>query len=612
MTVTGDRKTSIKGRWLALLGISALFLQSFMPIFGSVNVSAAASDVVINEIKPSSEGGTERWIELYNSSSETIDMTDWRIIRGSSTFVKNIPDGAKILPHGYYAVESTSAFLPQLSKGVAVELWTNTISSGQRLDLVDYGSSVPVGKSYGRTTDGASSFKVFDKPSKNTTNQLSAPQALRPTDDIYVNSRSVTQSWQPVAGASGYIYESYDDAAMTKLRWQETLVEPSKLTADLSEGSFWWRVKAVRQNGEDSSWSNLQKVTVDMTAPKIIDMTPGDGQKVKGTIHVSASVSDEHPNMTIDLTLNVNGREIPTSLAADAAQSLADQPPNEAYVGFDIDTTQESFGDGQYSVVVKATDKVGNMAEKTHTFEVDNTAPQLTVRDIVVGDDQTVQVSGLATDNDVIKDKQVAVSIGKLEESACVLITTQTATIDDNGAWQATFNASTLATGEYCVIASAEDEVGNAASSAISAFTIANNQQPPQGSIPEDNPQAPVPSAPVDAPEQIKPIAIITGNAIIAPRVNSGEQSNASTSESNNPESQPDDESTTNRQVLGAELTQPEGLGLAKAQEVMGKNVQPEGLAWYWWVLLIGGGLVVIATIARITRYLRRAGNQTI
>jgi len=98
---------------------------------------------------------------------------------------------------------------------------------------------------------------------------LSAPTLVAPANDATVNGKVLVNSWEPVAGAAKYVYESYNDAAMTQKRWTETTTKTSKSATNVAHGTvFWWRVKAVDAKGvAESDWSSPYKVTIDNVGP---------------------------------------------------------------------------------------------------------------------------------------------------------------------------------------------------------------------------------------------------------------------------------------------------------------------------------------------------------
>jgi hypothetical protein len=110
------------------------------------------------------------------------------------------------------------------------------------------------------------------------------PNLISPANNSYHTSSTLTNSWNTVSDAVLYIYESYNDAGATDLRWHQEITAPStsKTAVGVADAIFWWRVKAVDAAGNVSDWSDLWKITVDSNKPGTpIISTPLDGQYFK-------------------------------------------------------------------------------------------------------------------------------------------------------------------------------------------------------------------------------------------------------------------------------------------------------------------------------------------
>lgn len=60
--------------------------------------------IIINEIcyAPDSANSSEDWVELYNRSSEYVDLSGWKIQDSNSEHVYRVGEGTVVQPHGYY------------------------------------------------------------------------------------------------------------------------------------------------------------------------------------------------------------------------------------------------------------------------------------------------------------------------------------------------------------------------------------------------------------------------------------------------------------------------------------------------------------------------------
>jgi DNA uptake protein ComE-like DNA-binding protein len=75
----------------------------------SIDVSISELDVVINEIAwmGTSASSTDEWIELYNNTNNTIDLTGWRLVSLTDNSPNIILDKT-ISPFGFYLLERSS------------------------------------------------------------------------------------------------------------------------------------------------------------------------------------------------------------------------------------------------------------------------------------------------------------------------------------------------------------------------------------------------------------------------------------------------------------------------------------------------------------------------
>ena len=153
--------------WIVFLAIIFFFL---------IPSSTFAADVVINEFLPNPSGPTSEnaeWIELYNTASSTIDLSNWQIddILDSGTLPYTIPSGTTINQNSFLVFEKSITKIGLNNTGDTVRLIN---SSGSEIDLYSY-SSTTEDVSYGRSTDGGSTWISFSSPTKNTTNGSPMP-----------------------------------------------------------------------------------------------------------------------------------------------------------------------------------------------------------------------------------------------------------------------------------------------------------------------------------------------------------------------------------------------------------------------------------------------------
>lgn len=146
--------TTVRGiedprKWGAGLTGLAFFL-SMMPV-GSVLPRAMAAaplagTVVINEVAwaGSADGSNDEWLELYNNSGATVDLSNWKI-KDDGVVAFTFPAGATIASHGYSLIEDnenavadrTADFIYNMSlanTGDSLELLDN---NGESIDIVN-------------------------------------------------------------------------------------------------------------------------------------------------------------------------------------------------------------------------------------------------------------------------------------------------------------------------------------------------------------------------------------------------------------------------------------------------------------------------------------------
>jgi len=123
--------------------------------------------------------------------------------------------------------------------------------------------------------------------------ELTAPVLVSPTNEAYVNGSVLESIWNAVSGAVEYLYQrlSNPQGDNDDVEFATTTSETSLTQEDLEEQVYWWRVKALGEDGEESDWSETWKVTIDNTAPVSNDSLVS-GSSFEGSINVSGSTTD--------------------------------------------------------------------------------------------------------------------------------------------------------------------------------------------------------------------------------------------------------------------------------------------------------------------------------
>ena len=164
--------------------------------------------LVINEICASSittlkdgDGEYPDWIELHNTSSKAIDLSNYALSDSADSLVKwRFPQGAVIEPGGYYVVYASgkdkgpdSTGWPHASFKLRSNGETVILSDvqGRMIDLVTY-DLLEADTSWGRDEEGTSGFKVFRQPTPGLPNTrtgeiaMDAALCLANTSGLYI------------------------------------------------------------------------------------------------------------------------------------------------------------------------------------------------------------------------------------------------------------------------------------------------------------------------------------------------------------------------------------------------------------------------------------------
>jgi hypothetical protein len=108
-------------------------LTNFLPI---TVLAANSGEVVINEIAwaGSQDSGTDEWIELFNNSGRTIDLSNWVIVDDEATKYV-IAEGNTIAPYGYFLIEHSEQAVANVQSDTVLSL--SLANSGDKLELKD-------------------------------------------------------------------------------------------------------------------------------------------------------------------------------------------------------------------------------------------------------------------------------------------------------------------------------------------------------------------------------------------------------------------------------------------------------------------------------------------
>ncbi len=190
-----------------------------------------------------------------------------------------------------------------------------------------------------------------------------APTLTSPSNDSFVKGDLLESKWVKIDDAHNYIYESYHDAEAKNLRYHQEYATNSKSATNVSESTFWWRVKAVDAAGNASDWSELWKVTVDNTPPKGEIM----GIRYEKADSTNFITNDKTPLLYGTCSDNYGVDKVEVVIGETTLTSTC----NEG----NWTTELPELPDGDHEITLKITDKAGNVTTITKDITIDSIAP---------------------------------------------------------------------------------------------------------------------------------------------------------------------------------------------------------------------------------------------
>lgn len=205
---------------IAILFVVASFAPGIVQLLTSAKVAAApTSNVVLNEIFPSSSGGSE-WVELYNNEALPIDLAGWTITDAAS-YSQTL---AGVIPAQGYLVFDVNSFN---NSGDTI-----TLSDGAGYsDVVAY-PAVASSKSYARVTDGDSVFEIRETAdvTKNASNNL----AVIPAELNAENFNTVNANYKGIS--VGFNAKNFGTVTAVKVELERA--DGSTVTKHGNQGVF--------------------------------------------------------------------------------------------------------------------------------------------------------------------------------------------------------------------------------------------------------------------------------------------------------------------------------------------------------------------------------------
>lgn len=247
--------------------------------------------------------------------------------------------------------------------------WVTTVSGNSYNGAFNEGEGVYTYKV--RSID-ASGLKSAWSTTCSVTYDATAPNAflVSPANNTVMTGASITQVWGTDAtDVHHYVYESFNDAGATSLRWRENFTSTSKTATNVSDTSYWWRVKAIDVNGNEGAWSQLWKITVDNTGPVAPTLTTPSNNS---TVTQSSFVFEWNPTAETGVTYQWQASYSPTVNGSGAFVS-----PIVTHTLGSPSVSSPSTPDNTYYWHVRAQDAVGNWSPWSTVWKVtvDTTTP---------------------------------------------------------------------------------------------------------------------------------------------------------------------------------------------------------------------------------------------
>ena len=166
-------------------------MRQFLLLFVLCIALSAQAQVVINEISaanlngiPDNFGEYEDWIELYNNGANAVNLSGYYLSDNPNNPEKwalpatNLAAGAFL--HVWSSDRDDATNIGNLHTNFKITQTQNESvllrdPAGNIADQFDFDVPLQVGHSYGRTTDGAPTWSVFDNPSIAGSNNFSTP-----------------------------------------------------------------------------------------------------------------------------------------------------------------------------------------------------------------------------------------------------------------------------------------------------------------------------------------------------------------------------------------------------------------------------------------------------
>jgi hypothetical protein len=359
---------------LLLITLSCQFIQSLIPSGGN---SAEASSVLLNEVRFLPVQGEVGFVELKspgkrvsleglylkNERGDSYSLPDGVNALSPDQFMLILFDGTNIVEDKTIHASQTGFLNPESG---FIELYA---SDGTLQDRVAWGTDQPASVKLTRggmifdiepgTTIGRFPQSVLLDPLEWTifspmqatpgvVNPQPGVEVMLPLNGAVIPQTSIELSWYPVPGPAKYHIQVAGDETMNAPLIDEPDVADS-LMVELQEGTYYWRVQAISEDGEAADFSPVQKITVKPGFSSVTHLAAPRKQTTLGVPFIgqhkdTQMILLESPNETGEHAWDVAHPELDRSDPADNTNcALASIAMINAYLGGDLSQDRIGF-----------------------------------------------------------------------------------------------------------------------------------------------------------------------------------------------------------------------------------------------------------------------------
>lgn len=146
-----------RNRILAMVATPLDAAASNDQVAARLSVGYHSRSVVINEIYYAPRSGEVEWVEFYNRSQQTVDLSNWRWQDGDADFPLILPDSLALLTPGAFALLAASGNLPHVEPSAQIitpKNWLTLNNDRETLVLADFHGHVQDSLSFSQAWGG--------------------------------------------------------------------------------------------------------------------------------------------------------------------------------------------------------------------------------------------------------------------------------------------------------------------------------------------------------------------------------------------------------------------------------------------------------------------------